>query len=118
MWVQMTVRDALNSAMDEEMARDEAVFIMGEEVCPQAESLHRRPAWKLRLTAHSALALRGRYSAGRRRGEVFGFFPRAILVPVRLAAASPSMPGATRWRIGYHRHTHRLTTQGRPVLGF
>lgn len=28
----MTVRDALNSAMDEEMARDESVFIMGEEV--------------------------------------------------------------------------------------
>ncbi|EFN54282.1 hypothetical protein CHLNCDRAFT_59713 [Chlorella variabilis] len=29
---QMTIRDALNSAMDEEMARDETVFIMGEEV--------------------------------------------------------------------------------------
>ncbi|KAL4458208.1 hypothetical protein ABPG75_013073 [Micractinium tetrahymenae] len=29
---QMTVRDALNSAMDEEMARDDSVFIMGEEV--------------------------------------------------------------------------------------
>lgn len=29
---QMTVRDALNSALDEEMARDERVFIMGEEV--------------------------------------------------------------------------------------
>ncbi|KAL7290103.1 pyruvate dehydrogenase E1 component subunit beta, mitochondrial-like [Trichogramma pretiosum] len=29
---QMTVRDALNSAMDEEMERDERVFIMGEEV--------------------------------------------------------------------------------------
>lgn len=28
----MTVRDALNSAMDEEMARDEHVFLMGEEV--------------------------------------------------------------------------------------
>lgn len=28
----MTVRDALNSAMDEEMERDERVFIMGEEV--------------------------------------------------------------------------------------
>lgn len=30
--VQMTVRDALNSAMDEELARDEKVFLMGEEV--------------------------------------------------------------------------------------
>ena len=28
----MTVRDALNSAMDEELARDERVFIIGEEV--------------------------------------------------------------------------------------
>ena len=28
----MTIRDALNSAMDEEMARDENVFLMGEEV--------------------------------------------------------------------------------------
>jgi hypothetical protein len=28
----MTVRDALNSAMDEEMARDDKVFVMGEEV--------------------------------------------------------------------------------------
>jgi hypothetical protein len=30
--LQMTVRDALNSAMEEEMVRDETVFIMGEEV--------------------------------------------------------------------------------------
>ncbi|XP_003490054.1 pyruvate dehydrogenase E1 component subunit beta, mitochondrial isoform X1 [Bombus impatiens] len=29
---QMTVRDALNSALDEEMERDERVFLMGEEV--------------------------------------------------------------------------------------
>nr|CAG4634861.1 EOG090X0840 [Alona affinis] len=29
---QLTVRDALNSAMDEEMERDEKVFILGEEV--------------------------------------------------------------------------------------
>ena len=28
----MTVRDALNSALDEEMARDPAVFLIGEEV--------------------------------------------------------------------------------------
>lgn len=28
----MTVRDALNIAMEEEMMRDETVFIMGEEV--------------------------------------------------------------------------------------
>ena len=28
----MTVRDALNAAMEEEMLRDEGVFILGEEV--------------------------------------------------------------------------------------
>lgn len=28
----MTVREALNSAMEEEMLRDETVFILGEEV--------------------------------------------------------------------------------------
>ena len=28
----MTVRDALNLAMDEELSRDERVFIIGEEV--------------------------------------------------------------------------------------
>lgn len=28
----MTVRDALNSALDEELARDSKVFLMGEEV--------------------------------------------------------------------------------------
>jgi len=31
-WLTMTVRDALNKAMDEEMERDERVFIIGEEV--------------------------------------------------------------------------------------
>ena len=29
---EMTVRDALNSAMDEEIARDPNVFLLGEEV--------------------------------------------------------------------------------------
>lgn len=32
MMKQMSVRDAINSAIDEEMARDERVFLMGEEV--------------------------------------------------------------------------------------
>lgn len=31
-YLQMTVRDALNSALDEEMSADSKVFIMGEEV--------------------------------------------------------------------------------------
>jgi pyruvate dehydrogenase E1 component beta subunit len=30
--MQMTVRDALNSALDEELARDDKVYILGEEV--------------------------------------------------------------------------------------
>ena len=30
--IQMTVRDAINQGIDEEMARDESVFILGEEV--------------------------------------------------------------------------------------
>lgn len=30
--LQMTVRDALNSALEEEMLRDEKVFVIGEEV--------------------------------------------------------------------------------------
>lgn len=37
----MTVRDALNSAIDEEMARDQSVYILGEEVtdlCPPCSS--------------------------------------------------------------------------------
>lgn len=33
----MTVRDALNSALDEELARDEKVFILGEEVMKVAQ---------------------------------------------------------------------------------
>jgi pyruvate dehydrogenase E1 component beta subunit len=39
--LQMTVRDALNSAIDEEMARDQSVYILGEEVtdlCPPCSS--------------------------------------------------------------------------------
>lgn len=30
--LQVTVRDALNQAMDEELERDEKVFLLGEEV--------------------------------------------------------------------------------------
>ena len=31
-FVQMTVREALNAAMEEEMLRDEKVYVIGEEV--------------------------------------------------------------------------------------
>lgn len=34
----MTVRDALNSALDEELARDDKVYVLGEEVRPLASS--------------------------------------------------------------------------------
>ena len=42
----MTVRDALNSAMEEEMLRDETVFVMGEEVARY------NGAYKVRLPHH------------------------------------------------------------------
>ena len=32
LFVQMTVREALNAAMEEEMLRDEKVYVIGEEV--------------------------------------------------------------------------------------
>ena len=38
--LQLTVRDALNSAMDEEMARDDKVYILGEEVRATAWAPH------------------------------------------------------------------------------
>lgn len=34
----MNVRDALNSALDEEMSADPSVFLMGEEVSPGKKS--------------------------------------------------------------------------------
>lgn len=41
---QMTVRDALNSAIDEELARDERVFVMGEEVA-QYDGAYKVLSW-------------------------------------------------------------------------
>lgn len=46
----LTVRDALNSAIDEEMERDERVFILGEEVA-QYDG-----AYKVSSTSSSSLA--------------------------------------------------------------
>lgn len=40
----MTVRDALNSAIDEELARDERVFVMGEEVA-QYDGAYKVLSW-------------------------------------------------------------------------
>lgn len=44
----MTVRDALNMAMDEEIARDEKVFLIGEEVAEYDGAYKVRvPFWQL-----------------------------------------------------------------------
>lgn len=54
LFLQMTVRDALNSAIDEEMAADPKVFVIGEEVSTVTVSY-----WQSRLTGKpivSALA--------------------------------------------------------------
>lgn len=57
--LQMTVRDALNQAMEEEMARDDKVYLLGEEVaqyngaykvnwaCTTAHCCMNRLTWKL-----------------------------------------------------------------------
>ena len=47
----MTCRDALNSAMDEEIARDEKVFIIGEEVAEYDG------AYKVRIYTGPAVSL-------------------------------------------------------------
>lgn len=36
--MQMTVREALNSALDEEMSADSKVFLMGEEVLMEIDT--------------------------------------------------------------------------------
>lgn len=62
---QLTVRDALNSALDEEMERDERVFILGEEVA-QYDG-----AYKVNMARGSAASP---WSAGASGYRVF-FFP-------------------------------------------
>lgn len=52
----MTVREALNSAMEEEMTLDESVFIIGEEVA-QYNGAYKvsSPAARRKVRANSAL---------------------------------------------------------------
>ena len=45
----MTVREALNAAMEEEMLRDENVFILGEEVARYNGAYKVRPRTRLAL---------------------------------------------------------------------
>lgn len=53
----MTVRDALNSALEEEMLRDEKVFIIGEEVAKY------NGAYKVRVAErHYLLGIKSRYT--------------------------------------------------------
>lgn len=56
---QLTVRDALNQAMDEEMEKDERVFILGEEVAQYDGAYKVRMKMKMRkketLHAHQSI---------------------------------------------------------------
>lgn len=45
---QVTVRDALNQAMDEELERDERVFLLGEEVA-QYDGAYKVRAQRVRI---------------------------------------------------------------------
>ena len=52
----MTVREALNSAMEEEMLRDESVFILGEEVARYNGAYKVGEVYRLRaVVIHSKL---------------------------------------------------------------
>ena len=50
--VQMTVRDALNSAIKEEMQRDSNVFVIGEEVAQYQGAYKARPMNQISNLAH------------------------------------------------------------------
>lgn len=43
--LQMTVRDALNQAMEEEMARDDKVYLLGEEVAQYNGAYKVKACW-------------------------------------------------------------------------
>ena len=49
----MTVRDALNSALEEEMTADEKVYLMGEEVGQYNGAYKVKRTWDQRLEALS-----------------------------------------------------------------
>jgi pyruvate dehydrogenase E1 component beta subunit len=50
---QLNVRDALNQALDEEMERDERVFLLGEEVA-QYDGAYKVSIFRVPGTFHSA----------------------------------------------------------------
>ena len=49
---QLTVRDALNSAIDEELSRDDRVFVMGEEVA-QYDGAYKVINWLSKIVSYS-----------------------------------------------------------------
>jgi pyruvate dehydrogenase E1 component beta subunit len=49
---QLTVRDALNSAIDEELGRDDRVFVMGEEVA-QYDGAYKVINWLSKIVSYS-----------------------------------------------------------------
>ena len=49
---QLTVRDALNSAIDEELGRDDRVFVMGEEVA-QYDGAYKVINWLSKFVSYS-----------------------------------------------------------------
>lgn len=55
----MTVRDALNTALEEEMLRDESVFILGEEVARYNGAYKASHQVKLWVHSHAYYAFIG-----------------------------------------------------------
>jgi hypothetical protein len=62
---QITIRDALNSALDEEMARDGDVFILGEEVCPRSDHVALHPRQSPRAIHEKFSAVSHRWESTR-----------------------------------------------------
>ena len=55
----LTVRDALNQALDEELARDDRVFVMGEEVA-QYDGAYKERIFPLLLSSYRISILNSR----------------------------------------------------------
>jgi len=107
---QLTVRDALNSAIREEMIRDEKVFMMGEEVAQY------QGAYKVRARRGSGAHLNG-FTPGRwccgRAGEE-GAWRRELLPVPRRRQTKYTHAGTEAGRQHHpHTHTHTVNTERR-----
>lgn len=93
----MTVRDALNTAMEEEMIRDETVFIMGEEVARYNGAYKVRLRFRLNLLLLGVLTTRRIlfYTSHRSRRVFWTSLARSVssILPLRrwVSVASPSV---------------------------